>query len=407
MLLPLKSVNWLPANSPYARDAARRVDADKKVPANLRDRFVKQVAASSIVHVGDAWSYLGRALDALLAGDIAGCAHLTYYAELRAAMALLAGEGIFIGNKKHIVVTNTGTAVIPATNGTHEAAWKCLSGWSREPRASVLLGTVIRPEGRPLSDWTNSSLFGAGLPWTSQLFRLVGLDISAYFRDRDLRNHVSYRPTRMRPHATSAEEVAQLVEQSWRLLEPDAKGGFPVIDKALLPNLLQTAHVPARSGDFSAWAKWIDALVPPGLESSAYVAALRVGPPSDLNDPLLQYVLDRGAGTLKGVAELRPILARTLVILRVATGSALDLLHGAGASPASVSSWLNQLAVDHGLWPAESPPPLPADLWADIFDSLTDLQAIAPTSLSVLRAEVARSGAILGQAERVTAWSFA
>lgn len=406
-LLPMTTVNWLPANSPYARDASKRVDNDKNVAVPLRERFVRQVAASTLVHAGDAWSYLGRALDALLAGDLAGCAHLTYYAELRGAMALLAGEGIFIGNKKHVVVTRTGTTLIPSTNGTHDAAWKCLSGWSRDSRATSLLGAVIRPAGRPLADWTNSTTFGAGLPWTAQLFRLVGLDISAYFRDRDLRNHASYRPTRLRPQSASTAQIADLADQVWRLLEPDGKGGFPSLDKAVLPQLLQTAHVPARSGNFSSWGTWIDSLVPSGLESSAYVAALKVGPPTSLEDPLLRHLLERGTGALNGVSELRPILARTLMMLRVATGSALELLSDAGGTPASVSHWLTQLAVDHGLWASGASPLPPADLWADIFDALNDLQLAAPLSLSHLRIEFARSGAILGQAERVTVWSFA
>jgi len=52
------------------------------------------IAASCLLHCSDGWSYLGRAISALLRGDPHRARHLAYYAELRAATALLAKVGV-------------------------------------------------------------------------------------------------------------------------------------------------------------------------------------------------------------------------------------------------------------------------------------------------------------------------
>lgn len=63
------------------------------------------MAASVIVHCFDGWSYLGRALEAEMAGDPQTAVHLGYYAELRAAMSVLASDEIGVFRNKHAVFT--------------------------------------------------------------------------------------------------------------------------------------------------------------------------------------------------------------------------------------------------------------------------------------------------------------
>ena len=51
------------------------------------------IASSAPLHLADGWNYLSRAFDAACRGDRGAAYHLSYYAELRAAMSLLATEG--------------------------------------------------------------------------------------------------------------------------------------------------------------------------------------------------------------------------------------------------------------------------------------------------------------------------
>ena len=70
------------------------LEDDAKAARINEPHFREYVAASAPTHLIDGWSYLARAIDALLRGDAPAAVHLGYYAELRAAMSLLAGGGI-------------------------------------------------------------------------------------------------------------------------------------------------------------------------------------------------------------------------------------------------------------------------------------------------------------------------
>ena len=93
-----------------------------------RERNLAQyIAASVALHANDGWSYLGRSVSCLLAGDTHRALHLAYYAELRASMSLLAGAGIGIFDKKHFIVpTTNSTANFGLGHSTHVIAWLAL-----------------------------------------------------------------------------------------------------------------------------------------------------------------------------------------------------------------------------------------------------------------------------------------
>jgi hypothetical protein len=66
--------------------------------------LAQYIAASSILHCADGWSYLGRAINCLLKGDPHRVVHLAYYAELRAALSLLASEAIGVFSRNNFVI---------------------------------------------------------------------------------------------------------------------------------------------------------------------------------------------------------------------------------------------------------------------------------------------------------------
>src|SRR5690606_3214514 len=144
-------------------------------------------------HCIDAWSYLGRAVGAMLRGDADAARHLAYYAELRAALSILARSGIAVLNGRHFILDSNGHAVnfsnedftsnrIPST---HVAAWVVLQRWAQSPSAAALLADVIRPESVPLRNWLeqipNLSTWSSLAPRWLQEF---GADVRRFGYDR-------------------------------------------------------------------------------------------------------------------------------------------------------------------------------------------------------------------------------
>src|SRR4051794_23369664 len=76
---------WLSARNRYRDDSVKRIREDTRPGKRLVHLHMGQyIAASSITHCFDGWSYFARAVDAELSGDPDAARHLGYYAELRA-----------------------------------------------------------------------------------------------------------------------------------------------------------------------------------------------------------------------------------------------------------------------------------------------------------------------------------
>src|SRR5262249_49786567 len=160
--------------------------------------------------------FLGRAIDASLRGDRDVARHLSYYAELRAAMALLASEGLAIFDKKHFVVDATGSpSQIPNSVGTHAMVWQLLAAWCQLPKAASLVGQIIVVEGISLATWlghfglaSNTALQPVAADW----LKTWGLDLKQLGQDRAARNESSYRPTALnRAAAVNTKRCLEIV----------------------------------------------------------------------------------------------------------------------------------------------------------------------------------------------------
>ena len=159
---------WLPNNNRYQDNCIDRLKVDHDANKVQADPLIRYIAASALPHTLDGWSFLGRALNAQLRGDFVSCRHLAYYAELRAAMALLASQGVGIFDKNHYVVNAAGVVTrVPKKDGTHVLAWKAMDHWSGLKRSSDLLSEIITPGGLTISDWQSGIFSQAG-------FRAVG-----------------------------------------------------------------------------------------------------------------------------------------------------------------------------------------------------------------------------------------
>src|SRR5882762_907600 len=104
--------------------------------AAQKDELARYLALSTASHVLDGWRYLSQAAVSFLSGSRTQAIHLAYYAELRAALAILAFSGIGIMKRKHFALTRA-MDVIWFQGATHETTWRTIGYWSREPGHGV------------------------------------------------------------------------------------------------------------------------------------------------------------------------------------------------------------------------------------------------------------------------------
>ncbi|WAC70167.1 hypothetical protein [Microbacterium sp. SL75] len=413
--LPISgSETWLAPANVYFHSAGERVLADgKTVPPSQYSDFADYLAAASFIHSADSWAYLGRALHAVLQGDVHGAVHLCYYAELRAAISLLSTEGIYVGNRCSLALSGAGVAEVTGV-GTHVATWMVLNSWARSTRAQDLFGKILRPIGAPLYEWANN--MGSGItPIVEGLLDDIAFDLSAFSEDRNRRNHASYQPTRVEPDDLSAQDCAQIVDDVWTLLEPESRGTFPVLDRLLLRHLavgvyaptheeLDPYGVPTGRTDWSGWSSWLTSVAPGGVERDPYFVSIRTDPEDLSRDGALEAAFTRSHGAPS--AYLSEMLLRTTILARLATGACVELLDDSGLGADDVSTWVVGLGGARALWSDDAPDPM-IDLWADAEIAKEELELSSKASHHALITGMREYLAVLGQAERVAAWSFA
>lgn len=353
---------WLPVSNRYRRTCVERYAADTRAAAVNDSQLAQYVGASAPAHAIDGWSCLGRAMDSALRRDTYSAVHFGYYAELRATMSLLAGEGIGIFNLCHPVIDAAGaTHRFPRTGGlgTHKVVWPIFRYWSTLKRASDLIDEIVSPALIPLSEWLSAS--GAAVPMRAVAQRWLsswGVDLAAFDDDHDNRNLASYRPSEFRsPPHLDIHEVAQFVEELWRLFEPSTARRFPTIERLLLRRAWR------RGGAIPASAS-IEQLGVAAPEAAEWAAFLK-----DPSDSMPLRLAEEQSGIEDPRCHLR-IISRAALMLFVATSAARRLLTQAAYTAETLSFWWQRQGEDRGLWNAASRPDNPLDLWADISNAL-------------------------------------
>jgi hypothetical protein len=379
------------------------------------------LAATACVHVADGWSYLGRALQAHLAGDGRAAVHLAYYAELRAALGLLPTQGIGIYDGRHVTVDELGLVRLLRGKGTHEMTWLALKFWADSGQGTDVLGEIVAPWGVPLSTWV------AGMPniggWAAvgkHWLLSWGIDLERLAEDRVARNRASYDPTRLIPAAhLDHRQATEFVDQLWRAFEPAPADPFFVLDKHLLRRALEFAYTGATTSAAKKpkatdphWETAIDATIAASHGSS---------PPPGLKPFFLRQVdgadlrllsLAEGKSKPSDATYHLEVIARAALLLRVATGCCNRMMRRAGIREHDLKFWLDRLGEERGIWHTGSAPADFADLWTDIEDALNDLDAAyaspqAPTSYRELFDAAAAPLRTLATTERIPLWSAA
>ena len=352
---------WLTTRHRYNKDIVQTLTQDIQQNAIDGRKLGEYIASSVPLHLSDGWNYLSRAFDASSRGDRGSTCHLAYYAELRAAMSLLAAEGIGIFNNRHVALDDKFQPTV-YRGGTHEATWMIFSSWAQEQDKAEGLLQSIYIETENLSHWLQ--IVGVGSPAqqfvAKKWLNAWSVDLDAYNDDRDRRNETSYRPTRIRvPSPLPVDPIRELSDpifNSWSELDPEVVGGRAAIDLALLRNAIQLV-VDEGACSYTSLEKALDAL---GQYLNANtVDALRT------ESPTATAIFKAAAIEDFQGKPATPILARALLMLRLASARAASLLAAASISREDLKFWWLPMGTDLGWWDVPEEDEL-LNIWGDV-----------------------------------------
>ena len=400
---------WLTVRHPYT-DVVRVLHGAHKNIDGVK--LSEYIASSMPLHLMDGWVFLARAFDCVKQGDHNTAAHLGYYAELRAAMSLLASEGIGIFRSRHVAISST---FIPTDwthyknasgkkrpAGTHIATWQLLDSLSIDStRAARLLETIF-VESRSIKDWfdaanvTSQTEHRVARDWLSTW----SLDLKMFGLDQILRNRVSYRPSRISPKSSVAlnleSDVIDPILRTWDALEPTVDRGGAVIDQILLYRALRLA---SNQGTSAGWERFVDRLG--DVASTTLLRALKT--PADNES----YVLNL-AGNRTNPPQVPALLARATMLLRLANGACALRLQNANVTKADLMFWWQRFGEDSGLWSDEAETEPFSNLWAVVTESLIDAQesldSLPPPMTMPQIAQIFTQGVSLTQYPRAPLW---
>ena len=372
-----KARRWLGSQNPYRADAVAAIRDHTQTGSVLQDQeIIAYIAVSAIHHCFDGWSYLGHALQAEMACDPNVARHLGYYAELRAAMGLLASEGIGVFDRTHVVVCSKGKChPIKHAGGTHLFAWTALENWAYAKAKNVLLRVTIL-SGFPLSDWLAQFPYGGVQPFAHDWLKSWGLDLQRYADDRMARNTASYRPTALvssRPR--KIDQIMSSIVQLWRVFEPIGSAKFENLDGQLMRRILEYVFLnshgeSAQKAPESYLSRISQMLNSLGLSDDERERWREFLNPVAKSSPDLTLSAS-GKLPAEHIDHSKQLLARAALLLRLATGCARELMAQSATAPRELLRfWWSQLAVSRRLWPVRSPPSSFSDLWEDVDESL-------------------------------------
>ena len=414
---------WIARSSHFRTDSQGELKRNiQSALSNPRGNFsaaAEYAAAGSILHCTDGWSYFGRAISALSAGSTAQSIHFAYYAELHAAIAILACNGVVVTNHTSAALTANNGVVQVHDTGTHRAVWDLLRDWSGLPGAANIVGEIVESDGVKLNDWLFRKQFGNRLTATLQaLVSSWGMDLEHYSKDRDRRNSASYEPTglSLTPRAGYVEWAVNAVDASWSLIEPTAQGTFPYLDRFLVRLVLEQVH----QGVYGQWTaqagsrsrrRWDEDLERMFSKNASNAMASYLASATRPVDPPIFAAARMSPKVTNDPTdhEVLGVYGRTLILLRLATGMVDRLRVRSGLRAHDLRSWADYIGEDLGFWDPSDAPAALTDLWnppgrasRDIAELVDDGTVTTMAELGSLAAELWMSSTMT----RVAVWSL-
>lgn len=409
---------WIGKTNRYCTDCTNRIERDTKNGRSVNHAHLAQyIAASVLLHTADGWGFLGRAVDCHARGDFRTSRHLAYYAELRAAMALSAFEGIGIFNKKHFIVDDSRECHKIQGIGTHQIAWLILDHWSDLKRSSNLITSVIKPGGIGLGEWTDR-FGGGGTVKTvgNRWLKTWGIDLRKLGKDRNARNEASYRPSKMVASETLPfDQLLNFITEFWRILEPAPQNAFDLLDKFLLRRCLAELFKAITGlrprNDMAAYCKRVSKMLDDVLGQQTVKEKWFRFLTWEIEPEDSQILIEAlGNDRQESPRHHLQVIARGSLLLRLSTGACDLLLSSAGADRTMIQFWLKSVGEEIGMWETDSEPEELADLWSDIQLAAEETKAwYANKDLPNLvkwRKEQGSQITVFGNCERIGLWGL-
>jgi hypothetical protein len=420
-----KNGRWLSSRNRYRVDCIKKIKADTQTTGSLQhSELGSYIAASSAIHCMDGWGYVSRAIEAELSGDTYVAKHLAYYAELRAAMSILASAGVGAFDKIHFALKSNQKCDSIKNISTHLFVWEALECWAKLPSATDQILKTIRPGGKPLSEWLMHFPPTAGGGFRSilaeQWLMSWGLDLKHFALDREARNSSSYRPTDLTEHTRSTlSQSISFMRDFWLAHEPSAINPFKEIDRHLLRRSLSIAfkaHHPAHYSPRKVPMQYARLIAP-----MMHAMLPTTGDYTDAQwKDFVCFKLHPEESRIISYAETNhqtsstsqhlQMISRAILLLRLATGATRDNFRGiAKPDMEKLSFWWNPIGEERGIWDTGNVPNDFQDLWQDIQESLDQIdswQATGGRSKKDLFNDAAVGVKSLSSCERIALWGL-
>lgn len=251
----------------------------------------------------------------------------------------------------------------------------------------------------------------------STLLQQCGIDLKRFAEDREARNLSSYRPTTFSSSsALTPCKSFSTTKGFWDVYEPLQSHRFAILDRYFLKRNLEqsfryTHSLRSPRQAATMYKRLVEAMLhqlSPEGTSQYWLSFLT----SNVGAPL--PLLDDAKGTAEpsNPDHQVQISARAALLLRLATGACHELLASLPFKRNDLKFWWSQIGFERGLWSIGSEPSETTDLWADIRESLEDIEQWClgnnenDKSYHNLWRGKAASISALGTCERVALWGL-
>lgn len=384
---------WLAAANPFQDGSPPRGLA--QFAAVTGENLLELIAVRGPLHVMDGWSYVARALSAIVSGDPHAARHLAYYGELRAALSILASSGIGIFNRRNAVIGSAGDVHVLAERPTHDMCWATISGWAQLPDSLRQMVEPLRIGAVSFLDPFQEFFPSGASAAASYVMTEWGFDLAQGAEDSDQRNWSSYQPTAFADIATTPADDAAFLAMFWEALRP----GSVILERQLLRILLEAeARVHGDQlynyeDSYNRLDESLKTIVP-------FDFLTRVIEPVD-HEFLIR------ASQHAPPAHPYSMVCRAALLLRLATGMGEANLAATGVEPAvHFDAWWREFGRQHGLWPPEVEPESSLDLWQDVDAALEDIAGAPTINRHGWISSLAGSALRVCETERAALWGL-
>jgi hypothetical protein len=407
----LQSGTWLARRNRYLRDTVRLTD---KSTGHRYGQLVSYIAASAPLHAIDSSRYLGRALYCQSVNDVHSARHFAYYAELRAAMSILASEGLGVFNNFHYAVVKTTMAHRSGKLATHAYVWEALSEWSKSSRAAELISRVITRNGKTLEELLVTAFPSLALqPIASSWFRVWGIDLSILAAEKQRRNDSSYRPSGLLARSTQSPRLAvNSLAEFWTAFEPTGRGRFEYLDRDLLRLAFEqqanAVGVRRSSLRFRDLARKVAAEAAESRAEIDLLTTFLLRTHATFGRDLSVIVAAQRKPRAMEVDQFA-MICRAGILLRMALGSVNLLVVDSGFQQTVFRNWLQRVAIESAVITAMSGSEDRFGLWDAIADELNVLAADTSglSSFAEVVAILPREIMVLSECERIAILALA